>query len=86
MVRPSLPQSRYERYLTMLPERLFATSPQFSMIVSSWVQASVSVNRLSKFLSSAELQPDAVKVEEVVSLSLGATVRYLSSEFTFEEG
>lgn len=35
------------------------------MIVSSIVQATVSVNRLADFLGSSELQPDAVKVEEV---------------------
>lgn len=43
------------------------------MIVSSIVQATVSVNRLADFLASSELQPDAVKVEEV-SLAPGDIV------------
>ncbi|KAG8992893.1 hypothetical protein FRB94_011203 [Tulasnella sp. JGI-2019a] len=46
----------------------------FAQIVSSWVQASVSVNRLAGFLSSAELQPDAVQITDDTDLSPGDTV------------
>ncbi|KIO34137.1 hypothetical protein M407DRAFT_3597 [Tulasnella calospora MUT 4182] len=50
----------------------------FAMIVSSIVQATVSVNRLADFLGSSELQPDAVKVEEV-SLAPGDVVVQISN-------
>ncbi|KAG8894385.1 hypothetical protein FRC00_009035, partial [Tulasnella sp. 408] len=50
----------------------------FAQIVSSIVQATVSVRRLAEFLGSSELQPDAVKVEEV-SLAPGDVVLQVSN-------
>lgn len=54
---------------------LLTMSPfQFASITSSIVQSTVSVNRLAKFLSSPELEADAVQAEEA-PVAAGQTVR-----------